>query len=223
MRRLALIAVLLWPAGTLFAASATLLRSTAPSRLVLEGSSNVTGWRCSGTAIDGRMAVAAPLERINDVIDRIEDGDIARWMANPSAARFPQPDLQLRVPVSALRCGNRQMERDMYRALRSAEYPMIEFRFTNLVGAVNHDIDARSYHATIAGVLSLAGASRTVTLQVSAERLARDRLRLRARLPLRMTDFRVTPPTALLGMVKAKDELVVEFELIMQAAAESQS
>ena len=51
---------------------------------------------------------------------------------------------------------------------------------------------------------------------VVAERVARDRFRLRARLPLRMTDFGVTPPTALFGMVKAKDDLVVTFDLYLQ-------
>jgi hypothetical protein len=46
--------------------------------------------------------------------------------------------------------------------------------------------------------------------------VARDRFALHARLPLRMTDFRITPPTALFGMVKAKDDLVVQFDLILE-------
>ena len=183
---------------------------------MLEGSSNVAPWRCSGTTLDGRMNVAAPLDRINAVIDRIEDGNIAQWMANPAEARFPQPDFQLRIPVTTLRCGNRQMERDMYRALRSDTYPTIEFRFAELIGGVNHDIDGGRYHARIAGVLTLAGARRNVAVDVVAQRVARDRFALHARLPLRMTDFRITPPTAMFGLVKAKDDLVVQFDLMLE-------
>jgi hypothetical protein len=194
----------------------TQLVAGSASRLVLLGSSNVRDWRCSGATLDGRMEVAAPIERINHIIDRIEDGDVARL--DPRAASFPAPKFQLRVPVESLRCGNRQMERDMYRALRAEANPVIEFQFRGLVGGVTHDIDAGTYRATIAGVLTLAGARRSVQVPVEAERVGRDRFRLRARLPLRMTDFRITPPTALFGMVKARNDLVVQFDLELQAS-----
>ena len=217
MRRyLSLVLALLAIALPLFGESQTQLVAGAPRGLVLEGSSNVTDWRCRGTTLDGRMEVAAPLAHINAVIDRIEDGNIAQWMGNPSAARFPQPSFDLTIPVATLRCGNRQMERDMYRALRSQAHPAIEFRFTELVGGVSHDIDRGTYRATIAGELTLAGAKRTIRVPVEATRLAPHRFRLRARLPLRMTDFRITPPTALFGIVKAKDDLVVNFDLVLE-------
>ena len=209
-----LLILILAAAPALAAANTTQLVAGTPSKLVLQGSSNVAPWRCSGTTLDSQMEVAAPLARINDIIDRIEDGNIAQLTA--SNASFPQPTFRLIVPVSALRCGNRQMERDMYKALRSDAYPSIEFRFTELSGGINHDIDGGRYRAKISGVLSLAGAQRNVSIAVEAQRFARDRFRLRAELPLRMTDFRITPPTALFGIVKAKDDLVVHFDLVLQ-------
>ena len=199
------------------AEESTSLFAAPASQLVLEGSSNVAPWRCTGSSFDGRMDVAAPLSHINYIIDRIEDGNIAPFMANPSSARFPQPAFRLRVPVASLRCGNAKMERDMSRALRAAEYPSIEFRFTNLIGGVDHDIDAGKYRAKIAGVLSLAGSARNIRLDVEAQRIARNRFRLRARLPLKMTDFQIEPPAALFGAIRAKDELTVTFDLVLQA------
>lgn len=209
--RLLLILLLAIPA---FAADTTRLVSAAASRLVLQGSSNVAPWRCSGTTLDGRMEVAAPLERINHLIDRIEDGNIAQL--TPATARFPQPTFQLKVPVTTLRCGNGKMERDMYRALRATSHPTIEFRFEKLLGGVTHDIDGGAYKARIAGVLSLAGATRNIVIEVEARRMANDRFRLQAKLPLRMTDFRITPPTALFGAIKASDNLTVHFDLLLQ-------
>ena len=209
--RLLLILLLTVPA---FAADTTRLVSAAASKLVLQGSSNVAPWRCSGTTLDGRMEVAAPLQRINTLIDRIEDGNIAQL--TPATARFPQPTFELTVPVTTLRCGNGKMERDMYRALRASDFPTIEFKFQKLVGGVTHDIDGGSYHAKIAGVLSLAGATRNIVIDVEAKRVARDRFRLQAKLPLRMTDFRITPPTALFGAIKASDNLTVLFDLTLQ-------
>lgn len=217
MKTLLLLSVMSVALAVQFDASGAQLVSSAGSQLTLQGSSNVKDWRCSGTTLDGRMEVAVPLAQINNIIDRIEDGDVARL--DPRAASFPQPTFDLAVPVASLRCGNRQMERDMYRALRSDTNPTIEFRFSGLVGGVEHDIDAKHYRATISGELSLAGTRRKVRVPVIAERVSRDRFRLRARLPLRMTDFGVTPPTALFGMVKAKDNLVVTFDLYLQGSS----
>ncbi|HYR28647.1 MAG TPA: YceI family protein [Thermoanaerobaculia bacterium] len=215
MRRLVLILLL---AAPLAAEETTSLFAAPASQLVLEGSSNVAPWRCQGASFDARMDVAAPLPRINHIIDRIEDGNVVPLMADPSSARFPQPAFRLRVPVTSLRCGNAKMERDLSRALRAAEFPSIEFRFTELIGGIEHDIDAGRYRAKIAGVLSLAGTARNIRLDVEAQRVAPNRFRLRARLPMKMTDFQITPPTALFGAIKARNELAVRFDLILQTA-----
>lgn len=195
--------------------AAAVLVAAPPSSLTLAGSSNLASWRCSGTTLDGRMDVAAPLAQINAVIDTIEDGDLTRLTA-PS---FPPPRFVLRIPVSTLRCGNRRMEHDLHRALRAEAYPAIEFRFANLAGGVRHDIDAHRYGARIEGTLSLAGVQRNVIIDVTAQRIARDRFRIIANLPMRMSDFRIAPPTALFGVIKARDELVVELELFLEAGS----
>jgi hypothetical protein len=207
-------------ASPLRSAEPTRLVAGKTSRLVLEGSSNVAGWRCQGTTLDGRMEVAAPLGHINAVIDRVEDGNIGVWTADPASGRFPQPTFELRVPVTTLRCGNGHMERDMYKALKSQSFPTIDFHFVNLVGGVSHDIDRGTYSARIAGVLSLAGSTRNITVEVEARRIARDRFRLQAKLPLRMTDFDITPPTALFGAIKADDHLLVRFDLMLLAGSQ---
>lgn len=222
-RHLPLLALPLLFALSMQAADRTSLVAGTPSRLVLEGSSNVAAWRCSGTTLDGRMEVAAPLTHINAVIDHVEDGDIGRWMSNPSAARFPQPKFRLRIPVNTLRCGNGRMERDMYRALRSDDHPAIEFQFQKLVGGVTHDIDHGTYRVTVAGVLSLAGTQRNINVEIEAQRLGTEQFRLRARLPLRMTDFHISPPTALFGAIKADDALTVSFDLTLRATGDAEA
>ncbi len=134
--------------------------------------------------------------------------NLAPWRCSSTVGTFGRDEL--RVPVSAIRCGNRQMERDLRRSLRADEYPDIEFR----LGALPPIPPGRErFTATIHGVLSLAGASKDVALRVDAERLDVARYRLSARLPLRMTDFAITPPTALFGMIRARDELVVQLEM----------
>ena len=218
MARLLLVVLALLAAVAAAAAQTTHLADAPGSNLVLHGASNVAPWRCIAATLEARADVAAPLAHINAVIDRIEDGNVGVWMANKSEGRFPQPTFELRLPIDRLRCGNGRMERDLQRALRAEAHPMIVFRFLDLVGGLTHDIDGGSYHATVTGRLSLAGRSRDVDVRIEARRLARDRFRLRATLPLRMTDFDVTPPTALFGAIKAKDDLTVQFDLLLAAS-----
>lgn len=194
----------------------SVLRPSAESVLVMRGSSNVTDWRCRGTSLEAEMHVAAPIEKINAVIDRIEDGNIGVWMATPSAGRFPPPTFEMRIPIAALRCGSRGIERDMSRALKSDQYPTIDFRFTELLGYIEHDIDRNVYQTRIRGEISLAGTTRSMEIAVMAQRLDRECFRLQAELPLRMTDFGIVPPTVLLGVVKVRDDLNVRFDLILQ-------
>jgi len=199
-------------------AGTTRLTIAPRSTLLLNGTSNVTRWRCSGSTLTGLMEVAAPLQKINEVIDHVEDGQIAIWMANPEAARFPQPRFDLTIPIDALRCsGGRRMERDMVAALKADRYPAIHVRFVELRGAVQHDIDQRLYRVVVQTEVSLAGVTRALELVVTAERVANDRFRIRAELPLRMTDFGVTPPKALFGIVRAGDRLTVELNLLLEA------
>jgi YceI-like protein len=214
--RTGILIVTLAVGSVLQASEPTRLAAGAQSTVVLEGSSNVTDWRCRGTSMDADMLVATSADHINAVIDRIEDGNIAVWMSDPSRGSFPVPQFHLQVPVTSFRCGNRMMEGDMRHALEAGDHPHVEFTFRRLRGGVQHDLDSGLYHATIAGDLSLAGQTRTIDVAVSAQRISRTSFRIRAVLPLQMTDFRITPPTALFGAIRARDSLTVSFDLMLE-------
>jgi polyisoprenoid-binding protein YceI len=139
-------------------------------------------------------------------------------MTDPSRARFPQPRFDIEIPIGTLRCsGGKPMERDLQSALKAANFPAIRFHFRELRGAVSHDIDSNTYRARVGGEISIAGAARPLELTATAQRLSRDRFRVRADIPLRMTDFGIAPPRALFGMVRAADDLNVQFDLILES------
>ncbi len=214
----ALLISLLLSGSVLHGADQTRLTAGSGSTVVLEGSSNVADWRCRATSIDAHMIIATSADHINEVIDRIEDGNIGVWMANPSRGRFPEPAFDLNIPVSTFRCGNRVMDSDMSRALKADRHRKVEFSFREMRGGVHHDLDTGLYRATISGDLTLAGVTRTIDVGVSAERLTRSTFRIRATLPLQMTDFGVTPPTALFGAIRARNNLTVRFDLTLAIA-----
>ena len=200
-------------------AQVTRLAISPQSTLVLTGSSNLAPWKCRGTSLNGVMEVDASIAKINEVIDRIEDGNMSAWMSEPSAGRFPQPRFELNLPVRAFRCtGGRPMERDMRNAMRADRNPEIRFRFTGISGSIGHDMDAGLYGAIVTGRLSLAGTEREIEVEVTAQRLSHERFRLRANIPLRMRDFGITAPTALFGLIRAADSLTAEFDLTLEVA-----
>jgi hypothetical protein len=220
MRRLLVLAVGLLLART-GQAAITRLAIAPGSSLRLDGKSNIAHWQCRGTTMSGSMEVDAPIDKINEVIDRVEDGNISVWMSDPSAGRFPQPRFGLSIPIDSLRCsGGRPMEHDMRDAMKAERHPLIEFQFTGVAGEIEHDLDAHLYRTAITGSLSLAGTSREIELSVVAERLTHRRFRLRSRLPVRMSDFGIEPPTALFGLIHADDALAVEFDLVLEVTNE---
>ncbi len=122
-------------------------------------------------------------------------------------------DAVVAVPVRVFDCGLRQMNRDLYEALRGAEHPAIRFTLTS---ASITDTSANDGWATVDawGTLSLAGAERPLRLQAEGRTLPDGRLRLRGSHALRMTDFGVAPPAGPLGLVRARDHITVRFDLI---------
>ena len=210
-------ALLLGTATRSDAAGATHLAVGPRSTLYLNGTSNVASWRCTGRTLQGGMTVAAPIAKINGVIDRVEDGNIGPWMANPVEGRFPQPELDLTIPIDTLRCtGGGPMERDMNRALKADRFPSIAFHFEGLRSGITHDIDSHEYRATIAGQLSLAGVNRSISFPSAVQRISATQFRVEAEMPVRMTEFGIAPPTALFGMIKAADSLIVRFALFLE-------
>jgi polyisoprenoid-binding protein YceI len=131
---------------------------------------------------------------------------------------LPNPRLRLGVPVAALACGNRVMESDMRKALRAAEHPAIVYQYHRVTDLT--PLGAHRFSIEVEGDLALAGSKRKVRTQVVGERLAQGLYRVTGEMNLRMTDFGIEPPTALLGMIKARNQLRVRFDLRLKLAEE---
>lgn len=65
----------------------------------------------------------------------------------------------------------------------------------------------------ILGTLQLAGAARPIAMDVIVKRQSPTHFAAYAQTNVLMTDFGVTPPVALFGLIKAADEVHVTFDL----------
>jgi len=205
------------------AAAATTSLEVAPrSRVALDGTTNVSRWHCAGDGLSGVAAIDGSPTVLAHQLDA--------WETLPSGSRLSGgatdlgATLELRVPVASLGCGNGAMERDLRRALQAPAHPEIRYRFRGLREArfTPSAAGAPVYTLVVDGELTLAGKTQPVAITVVATRQG-ERFRLRGAVPLRMSDFGVAPPVALLGLIHAADELQVTLDVELVAPVDTAS
>ncbi|RMH68117.1 MAG: YceI family protein [Bacteroidetes bacterium] len=158
------------------------------SRIWIEGTSSLHDWTCEVNAFDGAVEAAS------ESLEGITQGRVT-------------------VPVTELACKNGTMNKKAYQALAAEDHPTITY---TLKTAALHPSEADgTFRLETLGALTIAGTTRDVAMTVDGEPLADGRIRLTGRLPLRMTDFGVDPPTAMLGTLKTGDEVTVHFDVVL--------
>jgi hypothetical protein len=126
---------------------------------------------------------------------------------------------ELSVLTRSLDCRHKIMNRDMYQTLQAEHHPTITLSISRVIIPI-HQINAqwRIEGPVLAeGHLTLAGMKRNIDLQVSISRLMNNIYRFTASKKLLLTDFGLTPPTVLMGMVKVKNEIILEIDVYLSA------
>jgi polyisoprenoid-binding protein YceI len=114
---------------------------------------------------------------------------------------------EIALRADSLRSTKNDLDKNMHKALKAEQHPEIAFRLTTL-GA-----DAKK----AVGVLRVAGVEREVTLDVTVTR--RDAtLVVSGQTAFLMTDFGITPPKAMLGMLKTDPKVTITFETVLSTS-----
>jgi polyisoprenoid-binding protein YceI len=165
---------------------------TPESYIWIEGSSNVNEFTCKSDRVRGQARVS------------------------PEIGGIQATSVEVIIPVKGLDCGKRQMNRDMYKTLRADDFPDIQFELIDAYIVGDTPVEGNSYLIRVEGNLTVAGETRHVAFEALGEMGVNNKYKIRGKKDILMTDFGLEPPTALLGLVKARDELVVHFELLAQ-------
>ena len=162
------------------------------SQLQIEGTSSVNSFTCTAGRISG-------------------EGVIQNLIKSAGSA---SNNVVITVPIGKLDCQNHRMNRDLRDALKSDDHPNIVFRLTQVevLDFLNSAKGTRQILTT--GNLSLAGVTRSVSVLVEGYFDEWNKLHGQGSVAMKMTDFGVTPPSALLGLVKAHNEITIRFHLI---------
>ena len=171
------------------------------SKLTLAGSSNVHDWACSSSTLNATIA-----------LDPSYDTKPLSSIAKPITT------VLVTIPVKSLKCGHGKMDDNMYKALKAEQYPEIKYVLTS------YEIDgaktsAEAFAALTKGELTVAGQTKTVEIPITALRKEGGVMKGDAAVDLRMTDFGIKPPTALLGTLKTKDPIRISFTVLLDKAS----
>jgi hypothetical protein len=166
----------------------------ASSRITIAGTSNIHAYSATSTAarLVRSQVVAASGPSFWD--DAIAPGSLEAF--------------ELAVPAATLTSGKDGLDKNMHKALKVADHPDITFRVVaSRVGTVPGAL-------AVDGRLSIAGVERDVTLAITPRREG-STLTLTGQVDLMMTDFGITPPKAMLGMLKTDPKVTLTFEAVL--------
>jgi polyisoprenoid-binding protein YceI len=137
--------------------------------------------------------------------------NVADWACRATKfdARIDRGQVSVRVETRDLRCGNRKMDHDLYAALGASD-PAAQSYILALFES-RSDLPA----GRTAGRLSVAGVERQVAAEVVADQRPDGSWHAVGSVPLRMTDFGVSPPVGLFGLIRSRNEVVVKFDLVI--------
>ena len=118
--------------------------------------------------------------------------------------------LSVDVPVKGIKSNEKAMDNKTYEAFKSDKNPNISFRLIE-VGSLQ--INDNEMEGIVSGNLTMAGVTRKVSFKAIGKSNKAGMFQVKGALPLKMTDFKMTPPTALMGMMKVGDAITLKFDV----------
>jgi len=178
----------------------------ASSRVTVEGTSTLHNWKVEGQSVKGYLSID-------------EQELAALWMRSGPFPHALTATVRVDIPVTSLTSRKRGMDETMYKALKATTHPTITYSLksaTILTRQVAQEEDAdRSLTIEATGVLMVAGVERLMDIPMQVRRLPENRLEIRGDASLRMTEFGIDPPRAMLGTLRTGDEVRVHWTWVL--------
>jgi hypothetical protein len=171
------------------------LKTTPESRLWVDGTSTVRGFSCKATVVD---AIAEPTA----------ENAVSAVLGGESVVKA----VTLTVPTDKMDCGNGTMNGHMLKALKAKENPTISFKLESYTLGKG----ATGTSAALKGELTLGGVTKPITLDATLTAGANGALRVAGAYDLNMKDYSLTPPTLMLGTLKVRENVKVNFDLALR-------
>lgn len=175
-------------------------------------------YKAKWVLVKGSSLKVAGSTNINKFVCEITDystpDTIIVYNTLPDKLLFPAKG-SLHLPVTDFNCHNIVMTSDLCKTLKAKQFPVMGIHFISL----SKFPDLKFSEEAITGLVNieLAGTSKYFPVSYSVYKDAKNTIHLIGRRGINFADFKLTPPRKLGGMIKTKEELEVEFHLVMKA------
>jgi hypothetical protein len=183
-------------AGVALAAQQPTALGFASGRVSIAGTSNIHEYTASTTSVRvTRAQLGASVAGPGFWDEIVKPGAIEAF--------------EIAIPAATLSSPKEGLDKNMRKALKVTEHPDITFRLKRLEPFGETPGAFRGI-----GVLQIAGVEREVAIEITTARKEAG-LAVQGQLKLLMTDFGITPPKAMLGMLKTDPKVTVTFETLL--------
>jgi polyisoprenoid-binding protein YceI len=167
----------------------------------VDGTSTLHDWTVKGPTITGHLEFKVTVP-----------SDATTQQVREAIIANPQAEVDVEIPVNSLKSGKNDMDKKMYGAMKLQKYPTIHYTLTTLQMPEGASAQAESYDVKTVGELTVAGATRTLDMPMTLRVLDARTVQITGTTSMRMTDFNIKPPEAMLGMIKSGDRIQVKFQ-----------
>ncbi|MCC5850124.1 MAG: YceI family protein [Verrucomicrobia bacterium] len=175
------------------------------ARIELRGSSNVQDWRATTHLLHVGGEEEIGFNKLAMIADRGKSLESKPKAVDDDGIRFS-------VPVASLEASNAKMLRDLKSAVGHPEHAHIEYRLLSATPDAEHE-----NLWEITGRLKVAGEEREVSHRIEVQHDDENGWTVSGSMDLKMTSFGITPPRALLGLVRAHDAFTVDFKFQVES------
>jgi len=118
--------------------------------------------------------------------------------------------LNVEIPVHSIKSGEKGMDNKTYEAFNDKKYPTISFQ---LIEVTSLQIKGDDINATVTGNLTMAGSTKRISFKTSGKNTKPGAYEFKGSIALKMTDYKMKPPTAMLGVMKVGDAITLQYDI----------
>jgi len=117
-------------------------------------------------------------------------------------------NLTIQMPAESIKSGKGAMDKNTYAALDTKNHKQIKFTLSDITKSGDNTWKAK-------GKFTIAGVTKDAAFDVKSSPVGSG-FNFQGKHAFKLTDYKIDPPTALLGTVKTGDEVSIHFNITMQ-------
>jgi polyisoprenoid-binding protein YceI len=167
--------------------------SPKDSKMIINGTSSLHGWQCRVEQFSGQLK------------GTMEGGKLKAIQSVIVAAQ----SISIRSIQENGQYFDKNMDKNVYKALQADQHPTITFTLSS--PPVNKPAGSSMLESS--GTLRIAGVTKEIKLVAKAAESPTG-IVFEGKVPIKMSDYNVDPPTALFGTIRTGNEITIDFKMV---------